>query len=98
MKVIELSSLGLLTVDQAAVCRGCSASTIVRAVKRGDIPCIPLGTGRGATFLLLKTDVDGYNPRRRGAPAGNQFAKKPDAPKPTKTSTSRKSGRKSRNG
>lgn len=97
MKVIPLSEFGLVSVEEAARLRNCDPSTIRRAASRGDLPCVVVGAGRSAKFLLRKTDVEAFEARPRGAPVGNQFAKKEPAPKPAKTSTPKKSRKKSEN-
>lgn len=84
VKLIPLSELGLMTVEEAARERGCDPSTVRRWASRGEIPVVQVGTGRSAKFLLRKTDLDAFTPRSAGAPEGNQNAKKEEPPKPAK--------------
>lgn len=70
MKIITLAELGLCTVEEAAAKRGCDPATVRRWASRGEIPCVVVGTGRSAKYLLRVADVDAFTPAPRGRPKG----------------------------
>lgn len=79
MREVMLSSYGLLTVAEAAARRGVSPRTIINWVDSAGIPVVVLGRKRNKVYLVPLVELDAFEPRPAGAPAGNQFARK--APK-----------------
>jgi excisionase family DNA binding protein len=75
---VELASLGLLTLSEAAARRNVHERTLRRWVGQG-MPHVPVGGQgeRAGYFLFRASDVDAWTPPRgRGAPAGNRNAAK----------------------
>jgi excisionase family DNA binding protein len=85
MTVVSLSAYGLLTVPEAASLRGVSERTVQRWVETDGIPVVLLGTDRNRVYLIPAKELGTYEPRKPGAPEGNQYAKK----KPRKKSRNR---------
>jgi excisionase family DNA binding protein len=88
LKVIPLSDFGLEDTETAAKRLGVDPSTVRRWVRRGELPTVPIGTGRSAKYLVRIADVDTFQPNPVGAPEGNQNAvKKKRGRKPGKKGT-----------
>ncbi len=97
MGEIALASLGLITAPQAAEARKVSLRTIQSWVRAG-LNHVVTGAGRSKRYLFRREDVMAFRPKPRGAPAGNQFArKKIDATNTENSSTAKVSRKKSRN-
>lgn len=77
VRELPLSDFGLETVEQAATRRGQSPATVRKLVADGVIPAVVIGTGRSARYLVRPGDVDKVPVRGKGAPKGNENAKKP---------------------
>lgn len=92
MRELKLSDFGLETLACACDRKGWGVSAAQKWVRAGLLAVVVVGTGRSAKHLVAITDADAFAPPPRGRPVGSK--KKSDAPKPTKTSTSRKSGKK----
>ncbi len=97
MGELALASLGLITAPEAAELRKVSLSTIQNWVRAG-LNHVVTGAGRSKRYLFRREDVMAFQPKPRGAPAGNQFARKnSDAPNAKKSSAPKTSRKKSRN-
>lgn len=96
MRELKLSDFGLETLACACDRKGWGVSAAQKWVRAGLLAVVVVGTGRSAKHLVAITDADAFAPPPRGRPRGRPVGskKKSDAPKPTKTSTSRKSGKK----
>lgn len=79
---IPLAACGLMTVAEAARRHGRSVSAIQRWIQAGRLRPIHVPAGGGRVLYLLRfADVDAFTPPPRGAPPGNQRARKVSAPK-----------------
>jgi predicted site-specific integrase-resolvase len=97
MGEIALAALGLLTAPQAAELRKVSLRTIQSWVRAG-LSHVVTGAGRSKRYLFRREDVLEFQPKPRGAPKGNQFARKnSDAPKPENPRKSKDKTKKTRN-
>ena len=94
VREFPLSECGLETTEQAATRRGQHPATVRNWVNKGKIAAAVIGAGRTARYLVRIADVDAIPILEPGAPEGNQFARKSEAPKPVKTSTPQKSRKK----
>lgn len=99
MRTIDLAACGFATLAQAALRAGCHERTLRAWIAAGRIPVVTVttdGSERAGYYLVRLADLDSYlaDPARpqKGAPMKNLNAKKP-----TKTSDSGKSRKKSRN-
>src|SRR5262245_52930792 len=85
VRELPLSDFGLMTVAQACEAKGWTPTTVSRWVRAGLIPAVVIGTGKGALFLLRRSDVAEFTPPARGRPTGSQDSYQrersaPDAP------------------
>lgn len=65
---IPLSSLGLLTVAEAADLKGWQVRTLQRWIQDGRIPVVVVGGGMRTVYLLRRKDVNRFKEPDRGRP------------------------------
>lgn len=92
------SAKGLLTVAEAATARKVSPRAVQRWISSGQLRAVEMVVGGRSLYFVQRSDLDKFVPKPRGAPAGNQHArKKPKREKSTKTRVRKESGEKSPN-
>lgn len=91
---------GWLTTGEAAARRGVHIDTVRRWIRAG-LRAARVLVGSDVQFAVEPNSLEAFAPRRRGAPAGNQFAagarRKSPAKSPRNPSDSEKSRSKSAN-
>jgi hypothetical protein len=78
VREIPLSDFGLETVAEVCARKGWAPKTVQNWIRWELIPVVPVGTGRSAKFLVRSSDVDAFEPPKRGPKPGNQNARKRD--------------------
>lgn len=64
---IPHESLGLISVEDAAVEKGVTVRSVQRWVTAGWIPAVVIGTGKRASYLLRRVDLVHFTPPPSGA-------------------------------
>lgn len=83
IETYALAEFGLVTVAEAAELKGRGVRAVQRWIADGQLKPVKVEVGGGRVLYLLKRkDVEAFEPRRPGAPEGNQFAKKDRAEEP----------------
>jgi hypothetical protein len=65
---IPLAQFGLETVAEACDRKGWAHRSVQNWINGDLLPCVVIGVGKSAKYLVRKTDVDAFVPPPRGRP------------------------------